>query len=246
MRFVGICVIIPPGICGSVRVRVADSHRRRPVMSRPSVIQTALAIQWLRLWNRLRGCRPVSAVERKRDRWNGGDTMLPKSGSLMSNSLGHAGGDGGFQEGMLGLSCGQLREAFEIFQGIVKISPTPAAHFNLALCYVQAELWHEAIADLEWAVQLLPQHAAIRPELDLSGAVQAMERREAETEGYRGPMTESLPARMPSKAKERMLRLLVDLYLATGQADSVRQTAQQLQSKRFDNVERALQAVNQQ
>lgn len=65
-----------------------------------------------------------------------------------------------FKEGTLLLEKGQLNEAIEKYQNILKINPqSEDAYFNLGIAYARQRKWDEAEKNYREAIRIMPQYA---------------------------------------------------------------------------------------
>lgn len=173
-----------------------------------------------------------------------------KPGSLMGGGAEKAPASLGEQDksllvqAALNLACGQYSEAFLLLSRLAEQKPHPAVFFNLALCHFKGAAGPDALPGAQKclekalaAVQALPEPPE-PPELR-AAAFKALAAAETQGEAYAGPMQPGLLA-WPQLAKIRILRLLIDVYAASGQWSEVTRLAQALGGGKYANVEAAL------
>ena len=146
-----------------------------------------------------------------------------------------------FDYGLYLLTTRQYTEAFMVFDKLNKSHRHPACMFNLALCHLQAGEWRSAALLLEEAGALLSgkELSAIAPpeKKELIGKLSALE---AQTEAYRQPMPLQTPESYGHMAKDKILRLLVDVYEGCGLWDKALNLGQKLEGKKYKNVMKAM------
>lgn len=150
-----------------------------------------------------------------------------------------------FLQACLCFSAGQRSEAFLYFSRLSAAFEHPALLFNLALCQTAAGAWAEAQAALEKALRLIPAPGAPSPALSRGGVFKALQELEAGPEGadYLAPMSLEL-AGLPELARVRALRLLIDVYAASGQWAEVLRLAGGL-GREYSNVKSAVERARQ-
>lgn len=113
--------------------------------------------------------------------------------------------------------------------------------YNTALCLEQAGQREQALSCLEKALSRL--RGSRGEQLRISGAEEALDiLRECQCERaeYRFPMRMEEAACLPDYARERILRLMIDICAQLGDGTRVRSLAASLSGKHFANVEKAL------
>lgn len=118
---------------------------------------------------------------------------------------------------------------------------TAPLFYNEALCLAQAGWPDKAISCLEKALACL-KAGKTEPE-KTSGEEEALRilyERQCAQARYIFPMRDEEAVRLPAYARERILRLMIDLCAQQNDGARVRSLAASLPGKRFENVEKAL------
>lgn len=109
--------------------------------------------------------------------------------------------------------------------------------YNRALTLIRIEKYEQAIDKLDIIQSLLPLAKMEAAEDD---ATRAFATEDAARDNHLLPIDNRYAATFPRIVKNNVLRLKIDCYAATGQWNKVTQTAAQLGSRRYGNVEKAL------
>lgn len=151
------------------------------------------------------------------------------------------------EEAVMALACtlyeqGAPAESFRLLQRLSASGKrTAPLLYNKALCLEQAGQRERAISCLEKALSCLK--AGKKEQTKAAGeedALHVLQERQCEQAQYRFPMREEEALYLPDYARERILRLLIDLCAQQGDGARVRSLAASLRGKRFANVENAL------
>lgn len=118
---------------------------------------------------------------------------------------------------------------------------TAPLFYNQALCFEQAGQTEKAVSCLEKALSCLkkekkePQKTSGEEE-----TLQILYGQQCSRAGYRFPMREEEAVFVPAYARERILRLMIDLCAKQNDGTRVKSLAASLPGKQFENVEKAL------
>lgn len=113
--------------------------------------------------------------------------------------------------------------------------------YNMALCLEQAGQEERALTCLEKALACL--RGGKKPPAGPPGeedALRILHEQQCAQARYRFPMREEEAVSLPEYARERILRLMIDLCARRHDGARVRSLSASLPGKRFDNVEKAL------
>ena len=130
-----------------------------------------------------------------------------------------------FTQASICFSTGQKGEAFIYFSRLGAGREHPAVLYNLALCHFKAGTGQDTLTEaqkcLEKTLALLPAatQEPAQPVMQ-SATFKSMLVHEAKTCSYQAPMSLEL-AKSPEMARIRVLRLLIDVYAASGQWSEV-------------------------
>lgn len=138
-----------------------------------------------------------------------------------------------FSCGVKALEVGNVATAFLCFSGIETNSP--AALFNLALCFFKAEDYEHALDWLHQARKKMENLKSIRPH---KAVPVLLEKTEAKQCGYRFPMQYEFPALLPVRAEQQIMRLQADILYALGRTDELEILLHVLGGKGYENIER--------
>lgn len=133
----------------------------------------------------------------------------------------------------------------ESFRLLLRLSAagkrTAPLFYNQALCLEQAGQTEKAVACLENALACL-KDGKREPETPFGEeeTLRILYERQCAQARYRFPMREEEAACLPAYARERVLRLLIDLCARQKDGARVRSLAASLPGKRFENLEKAL------
>ncbi|OUO44598.1 hypothetical protein [Flavonifractor sp. An306] len=155
------------------------------------------------------------------------------------------------EETVMALACVLYEQGAraESFRLLLRLSAagnrTAPLFYNQALCLEQAGQREKAISCLEKALSCLKSG---KRELEKpSGEAEVLrilyERQCAQAQ-YRFPMREAEAVCLPAYARERILRLMIDLCAQLNDGARVRTLVASLQGKRFENVEKALRQIS--
>lgn len=151
------------------------------------------------------------------------------------------------EETVMALACtlyeqGAPAECFRLLQRLsASGARTAPLLYNTALCLELAGQPERAISCLEKALSCLK--AGKKEQTKPSGeeeVLHVLHERQCRQAQYRFPMREEEAVCLPDYARERILRLLIDLCAQQDDGTRVRSLAASLRGKRFDNVEKAL------
>lgn len=151
------------------------------------------------------------------------------------------------EEKVMALACtlyeqGALAESFRLLQRLSASGKrTAPLLYNKALCLEQAGQPERAISCLEKALSCL--RGGKKEQTKASGeedVLLILRERQCTQARYRFPMREEEALYLPDYARERILRLLIDLCAQQGDGARVRNLAASLRGKCFTNVENAL------
>ena len=114
-----------------------------------------------------------------------------------------------------------------------------------ALCLEQAGQREEAISCLEKALSCLKsgKRELEKPSIEAE-VLRILYERQCTQAQYRFPMREAEAVCLPAYARERILRLMIDLCAQLNDGARVRTLVASLQGKRFENVEKALRQIS--
>lgn len=155
-------------------------------------------------------------------------------------------------DAMMALVCvlyeqGARAECFRLLRRLSAAGiRTASLLYNEALCLAQAGQLERALSCLEKALSCL--RGGQRGQAALSGeeeVLRTLDEQQCEQAGYRFPMREEEAACLPAYARERILRLMIDLCAQLNDGVRVRSLAASLPGRRFDNVEKALERTAQ-
>lgn len=139
---------------------------------------------------------------------------------------------GYFACGIIALSEGNLEEAFLCFS---EIKDSPAAFFNLALCYYNSTLYEKALQTLEDAEKLLTSKSPISNRT--VPTPQEILKSDQESFSYKTPMSKYTPNLFPFQAKQRILRLKADIYGELGYEEEFIKLIPLFAGKNYKNIE---------
>lgn len=151
------------------------------------------------------------------------------------------------EEKVMALACilyeqGALAESFRLLQRLSASGKrTAPLLYNKALCLEQAGQREQAVSCLEKALSCL--RGGKKERTKTSGeeeVLHVLQERQCGQARYRFPMREEEAVCLPDYARERILRLLIDLCAQQGDGARVRSLAASLPAGRFENVEKAL------
>ncbi len=160
---------------------------------------------------------------------------------------GTAGGLSPEEETTMALACALYERGAwaESFRLLLRLSAagkrTAPLLYNKALCLERAGRREEALSCLENALACLKsgKREWVKPSGE-EAALQTLYEQQCAKAQYRFPMREEEAACLPDYARERVLRLMIDLYAQQKDGARVRGLAASLPGKHFDNLERAL------
>lgn len=118
---------------------------------------------------------------------------------------------------------------------------TAPLFYNQALCFEQAGQTDKALSCLEKALSCLKREK--REPQKPTGEEETMQilyGQQCTRGGYRFPMREEEALCVPAYARERIIRLMIDLCAKQNDATRVKSLAASLPGKQFENVEKAL------
>lgn len=138
-----------------------------------------------------------------------------------------------FDCGVKALEVGNVATAFLCFSGIETNSP--AALFNLALCFFKAEDYEHALDWLHQARKKMENLKTTRPHKTVPIL---LEKTEANQCGYRFPMQNEFPVLLPVRAEQQIMRLQADILYALGRTDELEILLHVLGGKGYENIER--------
>jgi tetratricopeptide (TPR) repeat protein len=158
---------------------------------------------------------------------------------------------GRFAEALAGLSAlrnsaGGVSASIALPGGSANDSSAPALHFNLALCYIEAEDFPAAIASLEKSLETAKRLPAPKSGGFMGGgpenssAYKTLRTREVEKEKFLAPMEFEFPSIYPEEAKQNIIMALIRLYQKCGLEDKARSLCAVLTGSEFDNFKKLL------
>lgn len=151
------------------------------------------------------------------------------------------------EETVMSIACALYEQGAwaESFRLLLRLSAagkrTAPLFYNEALCLEQAGQWEKAISCLEKALSCLKGEK--KQQEKPCGEEETLEilRQKQRTQAkYRFPMREEEAIYLPAYARERILRLLIDLCARQNDGARVKALAASLPGKHFENVEKAL------
>lgn len=151
------------------------------------------------------------------------------------------------EENVMALACtlyeqGALAESFRLLQRLSASGKrTAPLLYNKALCLERAGQREQAISCLEKALSCLRggKKEQMRPSGE-EDVLRLLQEQQCAQARYRFPMRAEEAACLPDYARERILRLLIDLRAQENDGLRVRSLAASLPSGCFENVENAL------
>lgn len=168
--------------------------------------------------------------------------MAQFGGFLSGNSVSKntENSDALFAIGIAALESGRLAQCYECFYGI----KNTAARFNLALCYMKAGDAGKALTELNQALsdmnRRMPETLSSNSKTDIP---EALERYEADSDGYLAPMLSDEPELFAYASKQRMLRLKADLLFALDRTQELDSVTASLSGKHYKNIEEIIQKL---
>ncbi len=150
-------------------------------------------------------------------------------------------------ETIMALACSLYEQGAwaESFRLLLRLSAagvrTAPLFYNKALCFEQAGQWEKAISCLEKALSCLkggkgnPEKPSGEEEV-----LQILYEQQCAQAQYRFPMREEEAICLPAYARQRILRLMIDLCARQNDGARVKSLAASLSGNHFENVEKAL------
>ena len=150
------------------------------------------------------------------------------------------------EETVMALACtlyerGARAESFRLLRRLSASGKrTAPLLYNMALCLEEAGQGEQAVSCLEKALSCLSGGKRERLPTGDEEALRILYERQCGQAEYRFPMRAEEAACLPDYARERILRLLIDLCARRNDGARGRSLAASLPGRRFDNVEKAL------
>lgn len=163
-------------------------------------------------------------------------------GRLIGASPPHAPTD----EAAMALACALYEQGAcaECFRVLLRLSTagrrTAPLWYNMALCLEDAGQQERAFSCLEKALSGLKGERAPTQPPGEAEVLRILHEQQCGQARYRFPMREDEASCLPDYARERILRLMIDLCAQRNDGSRVRSLAASLAGNHFDNVEKAL------